>query len=63
MKALIEQRLDGIIAQAELVKGHMPEVIAWQRKRITDKFADANIELESSRVEQELSSTRAKNGC
>ena len=54
MKALIEQRLDGIVDQAELVKGHMPEVIAWQRKRITDKFADANIELESSRVEQEL---------
>ncbi len=54
MKSLIEQRLDGIVEQAELVKGHMPEVIAWQRKRITDKFADANIELESSRVEQEL---------
>jgi uncharacterized protein (TIGR00255 family) len=54
MKALIEQRLDGIVEQADIVKGHMPEVIAWQRKRITDKFADANIELESSRVEQEL---------
>ena len=54
MKSLIEQRLDGIVEQAELVKGHMPEVIAWQRKRITDKFSDANIELESSRVEQEL---------
>ena len=54
MKALIEQRLDGIVEQSEVVKGHMPEVIAWQRKRITDKFSDANIELESSRVEQEL---------
>jgi uncharacterized protein (TIGR00255 family) len=54
MKALIEQRLDGIIEQADIVKGHMPEIIAWQRKRITDKFADAKIELESSRVEQEL---------
>ena len=54
LKVLIEQRLDGIIEQADIVKGHMPEIIAWQRKRITDKFADANIELESSRVEQEL---------
>ncbi len=54
MKVLIEQRLDGIVEQADIVKGHMPEIIAWQRKRITDKFADANIELESSRVEQEL---------
>jgi uncharacterized protein (TIGR00255 family) len=54
LKTLIEQRLNGIIEQAEIVKGHMPEIIQWQRKRITDKFADANIELESSRVEQEL---------
>ena len=54
MKVLIEQRLDAIVEQADIVKGHMPEIIAWQRKRITDKFADANIELESSRVEQEL---------
>jgi uncharacterized protein (TIGR00255 family) len=54
LKVLLEQRLDGIIEQADIVKGHMPEIIQWQRKRITDKFADANIELESSRVEQEL---------
>ncbi|MBA6328124.1 YicC family protein [Colwellia sp. MB02u-6] len=54
LKMLLEQRLDGIIEQADIVKGHMPEIIQWQRKRITDKFADANIELESSRVEQEL---------
>jgi uncharacterized protein (TIGR00255 family) len=54
LKMLLEQRLDGVIEQADVVKGHMPEIIQWQRKRITDKFADANIELESSRVEQEL---------
>jgi uncharacterized protein (TIGR00255 family) len=54
LKMLLEQRLDGIIEQADIVKGFMPEIIQWQRKRITDKFADANIELESSRVEQEL---------
>ncbi|TWX71409.1 YicC/YloC family endoribonuclease [Colwellia sp. C1TZA3] len=54
LKMLLEQRLEGIIEQADMVKGHMPEIIQWQRKRITDKFADANIELESSRVEQEL---------
>ena len=54
MKALIEQRLAGIEAESEKVTAHMPEVIAWQRKRITDKFTDANIELDSARVEQEL---------
>jgi len=54
LKALIEQRLEGIVEQSEKVKAFMPEVIAWQRKRITDKFTDAKIELDSSRVEQEL---------
>jgi len=54
MKELIELRLNGIVAEADKVKGHMPEVIEWQRKRIIDKFTDANIELDSTRVEQEL---------
>lgn len=54
MKVLIEQRLDGIVNEAEKVKAHMPEVIQWQRTRIIDKFTEAKIELESTRVEQEL---------
>jgi uncharacterized protein (TIGR00255 family) len=54
LKAMIEQRLDGIVAESEKVKAFMPEVIAWQRKRITDKFTEASIELDSTRVEQEL---------
>jgi uncharacterized protein (TIGR00255 family) len=54
LKALIEQRLEGIVEQSEKVKAFMPEVIAWQRKRIIDKFTDAKIELDSGRVEQEL---------
>jgi len=54
MKALIDQRLDAITAEADKVKAFMPEVIQWQRNRITDKFTDAKIELDSTRVEQEL---------
>ena len=54
LKVLIEKRLDGIVVESEKVTTHMPEVIAWQRKRITDKFTDASIELDSTRVEQEL---------
>ena len=54
MKALIEQRLEGIVAEAEKVKAHMPEIIQWQRDRIIDKFNDAGIEPDSGRVEQEL---------
>ena len=54
MKALIEQRLDGITEQANKVKAHMPEIIQWQKDRIIEKFNDAGIEPESGRVEQEL---------
>ena len=54
LKAMIEQRLTAISAEAEKVQTFMPEVIEWQRKRIIDKFTDARIELDSTRVEQEL---------
>jgi len=54
LKVMIEQRLTAITAEADKVQKFMPEVIEWQRKRITDKFADASIDLDSTRVEQEL---------
>lgn len=54
MSDVITTRLDAISAQAEAVKVHMPEIIQWQRNRIIDKFNDAGIEPESTRLEQEL---------
>ena len=54
LKELIQQRLNGIVEQANKVKSHMPAIIEWQRKRILDKFTDAKIDLDSTRVEQEL---------
>ena len=54
LKVMIEQRLDAISSEADKVQNFMPEVIEWQRKRITDKFTDASIDLDSTRVEQEL---------
>jgi uncharacterized protein (TIGR00255 family) len=54
LQVMIEQRLDAISAEADKVQAFMPEVIEWQRKRITDKFTDAKIDLDSTRVEQEL---------
>ncbi|MBU2871698.1 YicC/YloC family endoribonuclease [Colwellia sp. E2M01] len=54
LKAMIEQRLDAISAEADKVQNHMPEVIEWQRNRIIEKFTDAKIDLDSGRVEQEL---------
>ncbi len=54
LKTMIEQRLDAITEQADKVNKQMPEIIEWQRNRITEKFAEAKVDLDSSRVEQEL---------
>jgi uncharacterized protein (TIGR00255 family) len=54
LKAMIEQRLTAITAEADKVQAFMPEVIEWQRNRIIDKFTDAKIDLDTGRVEQEL---------
>jgi len=54
LAALIEQRLVAINKQVSLVRGFMPDVQAWQKARILKKFADAKVDLDSTRVEQEL---------
>ena len=54
MASLITNRLDGILVEIEKVLGLMPQVLEWQKDRIHNKFAEARIELEDTRVEQEL---------
>ena len=54
LKAMIEQRLDGINVEVEKVTAHMPDVIKWQREKIQARFEDAKIELDPARVEQEM---------
>lgn len=54
LAAFIEQRLSAIGEQANKVRSFMPEVQAWQKARILKKFEDAKVELDSTRVEQEL---------
>ncbi|MFT7682542.1 MAG: hypothetical protein ACI935_002017 [Moritella dasanensis] len=54
LQVMLEQRLTGISEQADFVEGKMPEIIEWQRARIQKKFSDAKIELDETRVEQEL---------
>ncbi|QUM74905.1 YicC family protein [Moritella sp. 24] len=54
LQAMLEQRLTGISEQADFVQSKMPEIIGWQRERIQKKFTDAKIELDETRVEQEL---------
>src|SRR5690554_3957344 len=54
MRSLIEARLDGIAEQAEFVRGHMPAVLEWQRDRLRSKFEEAQMELDSERLAQEM---------
>ena len=54
MKALIEQRLEAISTEVVKVRARMPEILEWQRERLFSKFEEAKIELDASRVEQEL---------
>ncbi|MGC9492313.1 YicC/YloC family endoribonuclease [Vibrio genomosp. F10] len=54
MKALIDQRLAAITEEVVKVRARMPEILEWQRERLLKKFEEANIELDGSRVEQEL---------
>ncbi|WED21957.1 YicC family protein [Vibrio sp. JC009] len=54
MKALIEQRLSAITQEVVKVRNRMPEILEWQRERLISKFEEAKIELDASRVEQEL---------
>ncbi len=54
MKALIETRLNAITDEVVKVRARMPEILDWQRERLTSKFEDAKVELDPSRVEQEL---------
>ncbi|ODP99887.1 MULTISPECIES: YicC/YloC family endoribonuclease [Salinivibrio] len=54
MKALIEQRLDAISAEVIKVREKMPTVIEWQRERLTTRLEEAKVELDPTRIEQEM---------
>ena len=54
LKALIEQRLEGVTAEVVKVRSHMPEILQWQHERLVAKLEDAQVQLENNRLEQEL---------
>ncbi|CAI1165342.1 YicC/YloC family endoribonuclease [Serratia quinivorans] len=54
LKALIEQRLDGISAEVIKVRAQMPNILQWQRERLVSKLEEAQVQLENTRLEQEL---------
>lgn len=54
LKALIEQRLDGVNTEVGKVRAHMPNILQWQRDRLINKLEEAQVQLENTRLEQEL---------
>ncbi|MFG1175493.1 YicC/YloC family endoribonuclease [Erwiniaceae bacterium CAU 1747] len=54
LKALIEQRLEGVSNEVSKVRTHMPEVLKWQRERLIARLEEAQVQLENNRLEQEL---------
>lgn len=54
LRQLIEQRLEGVSLQVAKVRSQMPDILQWQREKLTSKLEDANIQLDNNRLEQEL---------
>lgn len=54
LESLINQRLTAITEQVKVVREHMPTVIEWQRERLTTRFEEAKVDLDPTRLEQEL---------
>jgi len=54
LKALIEQRLDGVKQEVAKVRAQMPDILKWQRERLVTKLEEAEVQLENNRLEQEL---------
>ena len=54
LKALIEQRLDGISEEVKKVRAHMPDIVNWQREKLQSKFEEALIQPGPARLERAI---------
>ena len=54
LRELIIQRLDSITTEVEKIRQWMPQILEWQKERLQNKLAEANIEFDKSRLEQEI---------
>lgn len=54
LKVLIEQRLHAVSAETAKVRARMPNILIWQRERLVNKLQEAEVQLDSNRLEQEL---------
>jgi len=51
---LLNERLDGILAEVGALRALVPQMLAAQRQKILDRFAELKAELDPQRLEQEL---------
>ncbi|OTQ49611.1 MULTISPECIES: YicC/YloC family endoribonuclease [Gilliamella] len=51
---LITQRLQAISVEVDKIRTWMPQILEWQKERLKNKFEEANIDLDNSRLEQEI---------
>ena len=54
LEQMILTRLDAILEQVAIVEEQMPEVIKWQREKLSQKLEDLQAEIDETRLEQEL---------
>jgi uncharacterized protein (TIGR00255 family) len=54
MASVINQRLVSITTEVTKVREHMPSIIQWQKDKITTRFEEAKLELDETRIEQEM---------
>lgn len=54
LKQLFLQRMNAILQEVVKVKDNLPRVIAYQRERLQKRFAEAKLELDPLRLEQEM---------
>ena len=54
LKLILEDRLSGMAVIVQRARAHIPDMIRMQRERILARFNELNIELDVSRLEQEM---------
>lgn len=54
LKKLLEERLDAISGRVASLRQMMPSLLAAHRQKLIDRFNEARLELDGTRVEQEL---------
>ena len=54
LRALIEERLDNMAERVVTLRGMMPTLLDAHRQKLIDRFNEARLELDNTRLEQEL---------